>query len=320
MEPDLSIVVVSWNTRDDLRACLDAVPAACAPLVPQILVVDNASSDGSPAMVREAFPHVELIETGANLGFAAGNNRALPRCRGRVTVLLNPDTVAAPGSLARLVEFLDARPEAGACGPLLTDALGRPTLTWGTGPRLRYHLLSLIDPARRWLPGPLRQATSARLGPDGGPPFRVGYVVGACLAAPRAAWDRVGPLDERFFLYFEETDWCRRAAALGLSVWCVPEARVAHLEGRAAARVSRFSLAQFQTSLRLYLAKHEGAGRVFAFRAVLFLEYALKAAARRLASLAGTREGRVADAALASDHWFTARLQLRSRIAPRPPA
>jgi len=320
MEPDLSIVVVSWNTRDDLRACLTALPAACAPLAHEAIVVDNASSDGTPAMLRAEFPAVELIETGANLGFAAGNNRALPRCRGRVVVLLNPDTVAAPGSLARLAEFLDATPRAGACGPLLTDGLGRPTLTWGTGPRLRYHLLNLIDPARRWLPGPLRTATAARRGPDGGPPFRVGYVVGACLAAPRAAWDAVGPLDERFFLYFEETDWCRRAAARGLEIWCVPDARVAHLEGRAAARASRFSLTQFQASLRLYVAKHEGPAMVAAYRAVLFAEYGLKALLRGAAALAKTGEGRARDAALASDHWFTARLQLRAHLAPRPPA
>ena len=106
MAPDLSIVVVSWNTRDDLRACLAAVPAACGALSHEIVVVDNASRDGTPAMVRAEFPGVTLIETGANLGFAAGNNRALPACSGRILVLLNPDTVAEPGSLARLAAFL----------------------------------------------------------------------------------------------------------------------------------------------------------------------------------------------------------------------
>ncbi|HPF36376.1 MAG TPA: glycosyltransferase family 2 protein [Candidatus Krumholzibacteria bacterium] len=320
MAPDLSIVVVSWNTRDDLRACLAAVPAACGALSHEIVVVDNASRDGTPAMVRAEFPGAALIETGANLGFAAGNNRALPACSGRILVLLNPDTVAEPGSLARLAAFLDATPQAGACGPLLTDADGRPTLSWGTGPRLRYHLLNIVDPARRWLPGPLRAATAARPGPDGGPPLRVGYVVGACLAAPRRVWAAVGPLDERFFLYFEETDWCRRAAAQGLEIWCVPEARVAHLEGRAAARVSRFSLTQFQASLRLFVAKHQGPAWVGAYRAAQFVEYGLKALLRGLASRLKTGEGRARDATLASDHWFTARLQLRSRLEPPPPA
>ncbi len=320
MELDLSIVIVSWNTQVDLRACLAAVPGACGGLSTEIFVVDNASSDGSPQMVQTKFPNVTLIESGANLGFAAGNNLALSRCNGRHILLLNPDTIPENNSLAKLSAFLDAHPGAGACGPLLTDADGFPALSWGTGPKLRYHLLSLIDPARRWLPGALKTATAARLGPPGGPAFSVGYVVGACLMMTRKAYEQVGNLDERYFLYFEETDWCRRAQDLDLTIWCVPNSRVAHLEGRAAARVSRFSLAQFQASLRIFVAEHQGQAKVPLYRTILFLEYSLKAIFRGLASTLSRNEGRVRNAALASDHWFVALLQLQSRVDPRPPA
>ena len=319
MELDLSIVIVSWNTREDLRTCLAAVPDARGGLSTEVFVVDNASSDGSPQMVQDEFPKVILIESGANLGFAAGNNLALPSCQGRHILLLNPDTIPENNSLAKLSAFLDAHPGAGACGPLLTDTNGAPALSWGTGPKLRYHLLSLIDPTRSWLPGNLRTATAARLGPTEGRPFKVDYVVGACLMMTHKAYEQVGNLDERYFLYFEETDWCRRTQDLGMAIWCVPNSRVAHLEGRAAARVSRFSLAQFQASLRIFVGEHQGQARVPLYRTALFLEYSLKAMFRGLVSIFSQNEGRVRNAALASDHWFVALLQLQSRVDPRPP-
>lgn len=316
---DLSVIVVSWNTRELLRDCLAAVPAGCGDLSHEILVADNASADGSADMVRDEFPAVRLIETGANLGFARANNRALAEARGRHLLLLNPDTVCEPGALAALSAFLDDTPGAGACGPTLVDADGRPTLSWGEAPRPSHHLLSIVDPGRRWLPADLRERAAARPPRPGDAPRRVDYVVGACLMATRTAWEAVGPLDERFFMYFEETDWCRRAAAAGHETWLVPAARVAHLEGRAAARVSDFALAQFQHSYRLYAAKHHGAGRVRLLRVLQFAEYGLKWALRRAAGLLqpGRRERH---AALAENFRRIAALQLRDEIAPRPPA
>jgi len=319
MELDLSIIIVSWNTADDLGVCLAALPDACGDLDRETFVVDNASSDGSPDLIRLLFPEVKLIESGSNLGFAAGNNKALPLSRGRHILLLNPDTIPEPGSLARLSVFLDSTSGAGACGPLLTDEKGEPTLSWGTGPRLRYHLLNLIDPSRRWLPDPWRSATAARIGTETGPPREVASIVGACLMMTREAFARVGGLDDRYFLYFEETDWCLRARRAGFKIWYLPTARVAHLEGRAAARVSRFSQAQFQSSLRIFVTNHQGAAKVPLYRIALFLEYGFKALLRGLSAVLTHGEGRVENAALASDHWYVARLQWRSRLDPRPP-
>jgi len=315
---DLSVIIVSWNTRELLRDCLASLPTGCGALATEILVVDNASADGSPDMVRETFPDVRLIESGGNLGFARGNNLALPRCRGRHILLLNPDTICEPESLARLSAFLDATSDAGAVGPILTDATGTPTLSWGTTPRLRYHLLSLIDPGRRWLPAILRDTTTARIPVDAAFPYRVDYVVGACLMTTRAALDAVGPLDERFFMYFEETDWCVRAAAAGYAIYLEPRARIAHLEGRAAARVHDFTLAQFQKSYRLFVAKHRGDHWVCLFRAAQFLEYGLKGGLRRLAAFLQPANSDH-HAALADNYLRTAALQLHGEIDAPPP-
>ena len=316
---DLSIIVVNWNTRELLRDCLASVPAGCGELSHEILVVDNASADGSAEMVRERFPTTRLIESGGNLGFARANNLALSEALGRHVLLLNPDTVCTPGALARLVAFLDATPGAGAVGPMLVDADGRPTLSWGEAPRPLHHLLSLVDPQRRWLPAGLRDRAAARPPRPGAGATRVDYVVGACLMAPRAVWEEVGPLDERFFMYFEEVDWCRRAAAAGHATWLVPKARVAHLEGRSAARVSDFALAQFQKSYRLFVSKHHGAARVPLFRVVQFLEYGVKFAARRAAALLQPASAS-RHAALAANFRRIAALQLRGEIRADPPA
>jgi len=318
MTPELSIIIVNWNTRDLLGPCLASLETALAGLPAQTIVVDNGSSDGSAAYVRRGFPWVDLVEAGRNLGFAGGNNLALRRATGAAVLLLNPDTICRPGSLAALHAFLAATPRAAAAGPTLTDADGRPTLSYGNQPALRYHLLELLGSHRRRWPPALRRVTFVRIPEPGDPSRKVGYVVGACMMIKAEALRDVGGLDERFFMYFEETDWCARAAAKGWDVYHFAGAEVVHLEGRAAARASDFALAQFQHSYRLFVAKHRGARQVPLFRAVMCLEYGLKGAARRLLSLrrgpAGAR-----DAALADNFLRLTRLQLRGDVAPTPP-
>jgi len=311
---DLSIIIVNWNTGTLLRDCLGSLAAAIGDLSCEVLVVDNASSDGSAAMVRTEFPDYQLIEGGGNLGFSRGNNLALGRARGRTVLLLNPDTVCPPDSLRVLYRFMESKQNVGAVGPRLIDGEGRPTLTWGRFPRTRYHWLGCLDPRVRWLRGPL--ARRFTVVPDRRDPSAVvEYVTGACFLIPRPALERVGPLDERFFMYFEETDWCRRARALGLDVWYCAETEVVHLEGRAAETVSDFSLRQFQKSYRLFVAKHYGRRRVWQFRLAQYCEYGLKSLLRSLAPGDRTR-----NRALARTYAARAGLQLAGRIEVEPPA
>ncbi len=315
---DLSIVIVNWNTRDLLRDCLASLPAACSGLTTETVVVDNRSADGSAAMVREQFPGVNLIDGGGNIGFSRGNNLAFASCGGRFVLLLNPDTVAPPGSLTTLLRFLESEPGAGAAGPILTDAEGRPTLSYGCEPRLRHHLLSVIDPARRWLPRRWREQTMARVGDPAAGSRDVEYIVGACLMIRRETLARIGPLDERFFMYFEENDWCLRARRAGWRVLLCADARVAHLEGRAAEKAGDFTRAQFQKSYRLFVAKHGGPAKVLLHRAAQFLEYGLKAVLRRCAGVIDPR-GRDRHRALARHFGAVAALQLRREISVLPP-
>jgi GT2 family glycosyltransferase len=314
---DLSIVIVNWNTAGLLSDCLGSLPSACGGLSCETMVVDNASRDGSAAMVRDRFPGVTVLESGGNLGFSRGNNLALPRCRGAFVLLLNPDTVCPPGSLAGLVAFARGRDRLGAAGPLLTDAAGRPTITWGWFPHPRHHWLGFLDPARK-LGGALWGARVVHVPRRDEPSRPVDYVAGACLLMPREALAQVGPLDERFFMYFEETDWCRRARAAGLEVWYCAESEIVHLEGQAAATVSDFSLRQFQLSYRLFLRKHHGRRREFETRLAQFCEYGLKSLLRGLAALAGGPSAKT-NRALSRQYGDRARLQLSSRLDVRPP-
>ena len=311
---DLSIVIVNWNTRDLLRQCLHSLPAACPHLQFEVLVVDNASADGSAEMVRAEFPDHTLIDGGGNLGFSKGNNLALPRTTGDFVLLLNPDTVASPGALSGLVGFARSKPRLAAVSPLLTDAQGAPTITYGYFPRVRDHWLGFLDPARRLRLGGLNHRVVHIPGPQD-PSRPVEYIAGACFLMPRAALEEIGLLDERFFMYFEETDWCLRAHRAGWEVWYYADERVAHLEGQAAAKVNLFALRQFQKSYRLFVEKNYGPGAVRGFRVAQWFEYSLKTVLRSMA----IRGDEATNQAMAATFRERARLQLRDEIVVKPP-
>ena len=311
---DLSIIIVNWNTRDLLRGCLASLPAATEGLTTEILVVDNASGDGSAAMVTGEFPHVNLIESGGNLGFSRANNLALAQATGDGLLLLNPDTVCPPASLVRLFRFMTGREKTGAVGPRLVDRDSRPTISGGYFPRARYHWFGFLDPRRLWLRGSLSQRivfTPQRNEPS----RRVEYVMGACFLIPRSALEKVGLLDERFFMYFEETDWCYRARQQGLDIWYCAETEITHLEGKSAEKASQFTLEQFQKSYRDFVSKHYGSKSAWSFRLAQFAEYGLKSFLRRLAPT-----NRLQNRILAENFAQRAKLQLRNNLDPTPPA
>jgi GT2 family glycosyltransferase len=310
--PDLSIVIVNWNTRDLLRQCLASLASAVGDLDYEVLVMDNDSVDGSLDMVTSGFPGVAAENTGGNLGFARANNLALPRTRGRHVLLLNPDTICPAGSLAALVAAAARHPGCGAVGPMLTEADGSPTISSGQFPRPRFHWLrplSVLPLDRRW-----RTYASFTYVPEHGDPDRlVDYVAGACMLIPRDSLEAVGLLDEQFFLYFEETDWCLRAWRLERPIVLVPSVAVVHLEGRAAELVSRFSLAQLQQSYRQFLLKNHGPRAVMHARVAQAWEKGWQWLWHTV--LAWQPRHRT----LAARYGFELGLQLRHDIAPLPP-
>jgi GT2 family glycosyltransferase len=247
MKPDLSIVIVSYNTRQLLKECLDSVYASLAEstLTGQVIVVDNASRDGSAAMVREHFPQVRLIANEENRGFAAANNQAL-RAIGygtgdtphpqppKYVMLLNPDTILRRNSanvsgsgLTTLVRFMDENPWAGACGARLIHSDGRFQHSAFAFPTLFQVFLDFFPINYRLTDSRLNGRYPRRLY-QAGEPFPIDHPLGATLMMRQEVIEQVGLLDERFFIYCEEIDWCLRIKAAGWSIWCVPEAEIVH--------------------------------------------------------------------------------------------
>lgn len=287
---DLSIVIVNWNVKELLRGCLASILAsrqAGGPVL-EIFVVDSASSDGSAEMVQADFPQVNLIASSQNLGYAGGNNTGVAAAAGRYILLLNPDTVVQPGALARLVDYMDTRPQVGALGPQLVWPDGRlqssrrrfPT------PGSLFWESTLLE---QWFPGN-RYARAYRLD-DVSPlePQRVDWVVGAALLLRRQAWQQVGPLEETFFMYFEETDWCRRCARAGWEVHYLPQARIVHYEGKSSEQVVAARTLRFQRSKLHYTRKYFGPGWAAALRLFLEATFALQWAEETAKWLIGHR-------------------------------
>jgi GT2 family glycosyltransferase len=223
---DLSIVIVNWNTRDLLRDCLTSLRPATAGLGVEVLVVDNASSDGSPATISAEFPTVRLIESPTNIGFAAGNNLALRQAEGRHVLLLNSDTLVSGDVLSEAVAWLDAHPKTGVLGPTVLNADGSLQPSCSSFPTLKNLALQLIGITR------IARLDGYRLtGWDRSTARRVDVVSGAAMFVRRAAMAEVGLLDEAFFFYGEETDWCHRFASAGWEVVFVPIPAVTHFGG-----------------------------------------------------------------------------------------
>ena len=246
--PALLILIVSWNTRDLLRDCLRSIQADTHPDW-DVLVIDNASTDDSVAMVRREFPAVRLIENAVNSGYASANNQGLRASTAPYALLLNSDTIATPDAIHGLVAFMDAHPEAAAVSPRLlrADGTAQP-FAFGGDPTLSYLL-------RR---GALRITTGRYLHDWATARTQsVDWVSGACMLVRRTATEQVGLLDEGFFMYFEDDDWCLRMRRAGWKVYYHPDQAIVHLGGRSLARNPRAQTA-YEASLRYFYRKHYG--------------------------------------------------------------
>ncbi len=227
--PDVSIVVVSFNTRDLLRACLASIPHGCEGLRFETFVVDNDSHDGSAAMVAREFPLVNLMEGHGNVGFARANNLALAQCRGRFLFCLNPDASVHAGSIRTLVDAMRRDPSIGYAGPKLLNADG--SHQWSA---YRFH--TLLSPFYSWSMLGLdrrrprsRHCMSLHHAHGADTAIDADWLLGAALMVRREAFERCGGFDESFFLYAEEIEWCARLAAEGWRGRYVPEAVVTHV-------------------------------------------------------------------------------------------
>lgn len=257
--PDLSVCLVNWNTRPDLEQAIDAVLKADPGIGLQVVVVDNGSGDGSAEMVRERFPEVKLIESGENLGFARGYNRAAEEAGGRYLLMLNPDTEAQPGALRELVEFLDSHPKAGAAGPRLVNRDGSLQFSCRLFPRpvaaiFRNTVLGRLVPRNR----STRDYLMADWDHD--TVRGVDWLSGAAMCIRREAWEEVGGFDEGFFMYAEDIDWCLRAHEAGWGIYYVPSAVIMHRIGRSSDQRPVKMVIQFHRSMARFYHKHYAPG------------------------------------------------------------
>jgi hypothetical protein len=232
---DLSIVIVSWNTRELTLACLAALepevgPGGTAGLDAEVWLVDNGSRDGTLASVRERFPWVRVVGLSRNLGFAAGVNTGLRRIEGRHALLLNSDTRATAGALARCVDYLDRHPDVGVVGPLLLHPDGSTQRSIHRLPRIATEVLPR-GVFERLLP---KRFPSERSGDAS--PRDVEALRGAALFVRASLLGEVGLLPEEYFLFLEETEWCRRIGRAGWRIVHLPAARVVHVLGASSKR------------------------------------------------------------------------------------
>lgn len=256
---DLSVIVVNWNTRDLLRACLASVKRHTTGLEYELIVVDNGSSDGSSAMVREEFPEAVQIENKDNRGFAAANNQGIRVAKGRAVLLLNSDTELTENSLLKLHRFLFSREEIGAVGGRLIYPGGAPQWSYGFEPSLGRMLWITIS-GLLLIPWGRKPSAVVPEGIDR--PLKVEYIVGADLMLKKSVLDQTSLLDESFFAYFEETDLCRRIRQAGSEVWFTPETSIVHRVGSSFGPEQARRLRIYYVSLFRYLQKHRGGYRL----------------------------------------------------------
>ena len=282
--PDLAVIIVSWNVRALLNKCLASLyeDLKQSSIRARVIVVDSASADGTPAMVREQFPAVELIVSAENIGFVKGNNLGAGRLgitaqEGRAEViagappyvwLLNPDTEVRPGAIGLLLAFMRAHDRCGMCGPRLLN----PDGSLQHGAFAFPGLAQLALETQPWLWRFRGSVLDGRYAPqryEQGAPFKIGHPLGAAMFARTQAIAQVGMLDPGYEMYAEEVDWAMRMKRAGWERWCVPAALVVHYGGASSAQASdRTERLKWRSRRRYYMKHYSSLKRWLALRMV----------------------------------------------------
>lgn len=230
---DLSIIVISFNTNLLLKRCLDSILNNVDGIEYEIIVVDNDSVDKSPQMVRRNYSDVRLIENKKNIGFAAANNQALEISRGKYILLLNSDTIVLNNALFKMMDYLEDNPQCGGLGCRLLNPDGSMQISARKFPTLISHFLSKLGTNRSYLNND-RMRKLRMIYDDYNHTRGVDWLCGACFMTRKKVVDEVGPLDENYFMYAEDMDWCFRIKSFGWELVYFPNAEVIHLGGESA--------------------------------------------------------------------------------------
>lgn len=254
MNPEISIIIVNWNTRQLLKNCLEALQAHLNGITFEIWVVDNASTDDTLMMLRADFPQVRIIQNSVNLGFARANNQAMEKASGHYLLLINSDAMVTSDSVQALYHLAEKEPAAGIVGACLLNPDGSFQASYAEFPNLWREFLILTGLGRLFF----GHAYPNHVPVPGEKPRIVDYVQGACLLVRRKAYEEIGGLDEGYFMYSEEVDWCYAMRQAGWQVWYQPEAKVLHLgSASSTARPTARELQLYLSRVRFF-RKHYG--------------------------------------------------------------
>jgi GT2 family glycosyltransferase len=250
--PRLSIVIVAYNSAGDIDACLGSLVEHPPAIDHEIVVVDNASTDGTAAAIRARWGGVRVIDAGANLGFARANNLGIQQTFGSLVLLLNPDTSVPGGAIDALVTVLEARPDVAIAGPRLVNGDGRAELSFGAmiSPLAELRQKFLVRGSRR--AGPVAAYVESMTRKE----QEVDWVSGACMLVRRTDAEVAGLMDERYFMYAEDVDFCAVVRRRGRKVLFVPSAEVVHLRGRSRATASAPTERAYRRSQIAFYEKH----------------------------------------------------------------
>jgi len=307
--PTLSVIIVTFNTRDMTLDCLRTLTPELTGLDAEVFVVDNASTDHTAAAIREQFPGVKVLENAHNRGFGAANNVALAQAQGRYLLLLNSDAFPKPGAIRTLLAEIERQPKTGVLGPRLLNQDGT----------LQLSCFRFPSPGRAWLENlwlaaafPQSRWGDYRTWPHD-QPRTVEWVVGACLLVRREVYEQVGGFDERFFMYAEESDWQLRIRQAGWDIAFTPAAQVVHLAGASGSRKSNINPAFFD-SLDYYERKHHGTLGLLSLRLAMVIGCTLRFFAWLGAFLCMPAKRALAREKLRLHRWLVWR-QLTTRLA-----
>jgi N-acetylglucosaminyl-diphospho-decaprenol L-rhamnosyltransferase len=242
---DASIVIVNWNTAGLLMQCLESIYKTGSHYSLEVIVVDNGSQDDSVALISQHFPSTILLQNEKNLGFARANNQGLSKGSGRYFMLLNSDTIVLPGAIDTLIQTADSNPQLGAVGPKLLNMDGTIQKSWASFPSFLSELVGRNFRIRK----PVEHCPHA---------YEVDWIMGACMLVRSTTVAEVGTLDDTFFFYSEETDWCCRMKEKNWKVWYITNAEIYHLGGGSTNRGTLTQLARLYQGKLIFFNKYHG--------------------------------------------------------------
>jgi GT2 family glycosyltransferase len=261
----LSVIVVNWNTGDLLRCCLESIYADLTDIPAEVFVIDSGSTDLSLVSAQEHFPQANYIRSPVNIGFGPANNLALRQAKGDFLLLLNPDTLVHPGAIGRLLSFIEHNPHVGAAAARLLNGDGSLQYSCSPEPTLGREFLRMFHlgvrpdgyyPMEAW---------------DQNDPRQVDVILGACMLVRRTTLDQAGLFDERFFMYSEEVDLCRRIRQAGWKIYWVPQAVITHYGGQSTRQIAAEMFVQLYRAKIEFFRKHYGPAHAGLYKLILYL-------------------------------------------------